>query len=67
MLTLSEISKAYGGKVLFNEATLQVNREDRIGLVGPNGAGKSTLFGIILGEESADSGKVMKERNVNFG
>ncbi len=67
MLTLSEISKAYGGKVLFNEATLQVNREDRIGLVGPNGAGKSTLFGIILGEESADSGKVMKERNVKFG
>ena len=67
MLTLSEISKAYGGKVLFNEATLQVNREDRIGLVGPNGAGKSTLFGIILGDESADSGKVMKERNVKFG
>jgi ATP-binding cassette subfamily F protein 3 len=67
MLTLSEISKAYGGKVLFNEATLQVNREDRIGLVGPNGAGKSTLFGIILGEESADTGKVMKERNVVFG
>jgi ATP-binding cassette subfamily F protein 3 len=67
MLTLSEISKAYGGKVLFDEATLQVNREDRIGLVGPNGAGKSTLFGIILGEEQADSGKVMKERNVVFG
>ena len=67
MLTLSEISKAYGGKVLFNEATLQVNREDRIGLVGPNGAGKSTLFGIILGEESSDSGEVIKERNVNFG
>jgi ATP-binding cassette subfamily F protein 3 len=67
MLTLSEISKAYGGKVLFDEATLQVNREDRIGLVGPNGAGKSTLFGIILGEESADSGQIIKERSVNFG
>ncbi|MGH7989328.1 MAG: ABC-F family ATP-binding cassette domain-containing protein, partial [Limisphaerales bacterium] len=67
MLTLSEISKAYGGRVLFAEATLQVNREDRIGLVGPNGAGKSTLFSIILGDGSADSGKVMKERNVTFG
>jgi ATP-binding cassette subfamily F protein 3 len=44
-----------------------VNREDRIGLVGPNGAGKSTLFGIILGEESADSGQIIKERSVNFG
>jgi len=44
MLTLSDISKAYGGRVLFAEAALQVNRGDRIGLVGPNGAGKSTLF-----------------------
>jgi ATP-binding cassette subfamily F protein 3 len=67
MLTLSEISKAYGGRVLFAGVTLQLNREDRIGLVGPNGAGKSTLFSIILGEEEADSGEVMKERNVVFG
>src|SRR5271155_3046597 len=67
MLTLSEISKAYGGRVLFADVTLQLNREDRIGLVGPNGAGKSTLFSIILGEESTDAGKVMKERNVVLG
>jgi len=67
MLTLSDISKAYGGRVLFDEVSLQINREDRIGLVGPNGAGKTTLFSIILGEESADAGKVMKERNVVFG
>jgi ATP-binding cassette subfamily F protein 3 len=67
MLTLSEISKAYGGRVLFADVTLQLNRADRIGLVGPNGAGKSTLFSIILGEEEADSGQVMKERNVVFG
>ncbi|HEY3932079.1 MAG TPA: ABC-F family ATP-binding cassette domain-containing protein [Verrucomicrobiae bacterium] len=67
MLTLSEISKAYGGRVLFAAVTLQLNREDRIGLVGPNGAGKSTLFSIILGDEEADSGKVMKERNVVLG
>ena len=49
MLTLSGITKAYGGRTLFSDVTLQLNREDRIGLVGPNGAGKSTLFGIILG------------------
>src|SRR2546421_8145325 len=67
MLTLSGISKAYGERVLFEDATLQVNRQDRIGLVGPNGAGKTTLFSIILGEESADAGKVMLERNVTFG
>src|ERR1700690_203564 len=67
MLTLSEISKAYGGRILFDDVTLQLNREDRIGLVGPNGAGKSTLFSMILGDEESDSGKVVKERNVAFG
>jgi ATP-binding cassette subfamily F protein 3 len=67
MLTLSGISKAYGGHVLFADATLQVNRQDRIGLVGPNGAGKSTLFSLILGGESADEGEVILERGVSFG
>jgi ATP-binding cassette subfamily F protein 3 len=67
MLTLSGISKAYGGRVLFADATLQVNRQDRIGLVGPNGAGKSTLLSIILGAESADTGEVTMERGITFG
>ena len=67
MLTLSGITKAYGGRTLFADVTLQLNREDRIGLVGPNGAGKSTLFSIILGEESADDGEIITERNVNIG
>src|SRR6266850_2414411 len=67
MLTLAGISKAYGERVLFADATLQVNRQDRIGLVGPNGAGKTTLFSIILGEESADTGKTSCERGVTIG
>src|SRR6266576_6335903 len=67
MLTLSDITKAYGERVLFAEATLQVNREDRIGLVGPNGAGKTTLFSIILGEDKPDEGKITLERGVSFG
>jgi len=44
MLTISQLSKSFGGRVLFENASLQVNRGDRVGLVGPNGAGKSTLF-----------------------
>ena len=67
MLTLSGISKAYGERVLFADATLQVNRGDRIGLVGPNGAGKTTLFSILLGEESADTGETTCERGVSIG
>ncbi|RYD35591.1 MAG: ABC transporter ATP-binding protein [Verrucomicrobiaceae bacterium] len=67
MLQLSNISKAYAGRVLFEQVSLQLVRGDRIGLVGPNGAGKSTLFSIILGEESPDSGKVLLERGITFG
>ncbi|MES2707886.1 MAG: ABC-F family ATP-binding cassette domain-containing protein [Verrucomicrobiota bacterium] len=67
MLQLNNISKAYAGRVLFEQVSLQLVRGDRLGLVGPNGAGKSTLFNIILGEEAPDSGKVLLERGITFG
>jgi len=67
MLSISGVSKSFGGRTLFAEASLQVNRQDRIGLVGPNGAGKTTLFSLILGNESPDEGKIALERNVTLG
>lgn len=67
MLTLSGISKAFGERVLFSDATLQVNRQDRIGLVGPNGAGKTTLFSFILRQAEPDAGQITSERGVSVG
>ena len=67
MLTICELSKAYGGRVLFADASLQVNPGDRIGLVGPNGAGKSTLFSLILEEEVPDNGKIIFDRRAVAG
>jgi ATP-binding cassette, subfamily F, member 3 len=67
MLTISQVSKAFAGRVLFEDASLQVNRGDRVGLVGPNGAGKSTLFSLILGEASPDEGKVSLEKAATVG
>ncbi len=67
MLTLSNVAKSYGDRVLFADAALQVNRGDRIGLVGPNGAGKSTLFSLILKEEPADDGRIAIERDAVVG
>ena len=58
MITLSGVEKAHGGRILFGDVSLQINRGDRLGLVGPNGAGKTTLFNIILDEESTDAGTV---------
>lgn len=67
MLTVSGISKSFGGRTLFADVTFQVNREDRIGLVGPNGAGKSTLFSLILGKDSPDEGTITFQRGVSLG
>jgi ATP-binding cassette subfamily F protein 3 len=67
MLTVSQLSKSFSGRILFDEVSLQVNRGDRIGLVGPNGAGKSTLFSLILGETSPDSGQITFEKSAAIG
>lgn len=67
MLTISGMTKAFGARVLFGDATLQVNRGDRVGLVGPNGAGKSTLFSLILGHDTPDEGEVAIERGSEIG
>ena len=67
MLTISGISKAFAGRTLFADVTMQVNRQDRIGLVGPNGAGKTTLFSLILRSESPDTGEITFERNATVG
>ena len=67
MLSVSNIAKAYAGRTLFTDASLQVNREDRIGLVGPNGAGKTTLFRLILRQEEPDDGQVTFQRGIRVG
>src|SRR5260370_3354520 len=67
MLTVSQLSKSFSGRLLFDEVSLQVNRGNRIGLVGPNGAGKSTLFSLILGETSPDRGQIAFEKSATIG
>ncbi len=67
MLTVAQVSKSFGGRTLFEEASLQVNRGERIGLVGPNGAGKSTLFSLILKDATPDEGRVAIERGATIG
>jgi ATP-binding cassette, subfamily F, member 3 len=67
MLTVSQLSKSFGGRVLFDEAALQVNKGDRIALIGPNGTGKTTLFSILLGLEIPDKGEIVLQRGVVVG
>jgi ATP-binding cassette subfamily F protein 3 len=67
MISIRDISLAFGGQELFEGASLQLNRGDRYALVGPNGAGKSTLFRMILGEIAPDEGEVEIKRGTVLG
>lgn len=67
MLTISQVTKAFSGRVLFSDVSLQVNRGNRIGLIGPNGAGKSTLFSLILGQDSPDEGTIVLQKSARVG
>jgi len=67
MITFNNVSKAYGGQVLFVEASFQLNPGEKVGLVGPNGAGKTTVFRMITGEESPDEGEVSLPKRVSVG
>lgn len=66
MITLNEISKKIGTRVLFDNVCASFNSGNRYGLTGPNGAGKSTLLKIMMGLEDATSGTVTLPKKVGF-
>ena len=67
MLTLSNLSKRFGPKILFREVSLRMMRGEKMGLVGANGAGKTTLFSILLQEVDEDQGMIEWERGTRIG
>ncbi len=64
---VDKVSKSFGGRMLYGDATLQLNAGERWALVGPNGAGKTTLLKIIMGVESADEGTVSFAKDMTIG
>ena len=67
MITVNNLSKNYGKKVLFENISFNINRGEKIGLIGPNGSGKSTFFSLILGEVEPSCGEVRVNKNTNIG
>lgn len=67
MISIKNISKRYGTRVLFSDVSFDVLAGGKIGLVGRNGHGKTTLFRIISGEEEPDEGKVFRPNNYSIG
>lgn len=67
MIHFAKVSKQYGPRILYKNASFQINQGEKIGLVGPNGAGKTTIFRILMNEEGIDSGSVSKPERVVIG
>ncbi len=64
LLTLKDITHAYGGPPLLDNACVQIEEGDRICLLGRNGAGKSTLMHLINGDIKPDSGDIIRRQGV---
>jgi ATP-binding cassette subfamily F protein 3 len=67
VIQLDDVSKGFGGQVVFRDVTWRIADRERIGLVGPNGAGKTTLCRILAGLEEPDTGQISRGRNVTVG
>jgi ATP-binding cassette subfamily F protein 3 len=67
MLAVSGLAKSFGGRRLFANVSLQLTPGRRVALVGPNGAGKTTLLEILIGDQSPDSGEVIRPAGSRIG
>ncbi len=66
LLTMEHISKGFTDRILFDDVSLGINENDRIGVIGINGTGKSTLLKMIAGLISPDSGTITKGKSLKI-
>ncbi len=68
-LTLENITKSYGEKVLFQNITLHIDKGQKIGLIAKNGSGKTTLMRVIAGREGSEGeqAKIVMRKDIRIG
>ena len=67
MIDFQNVSKSYGARDIFADASFRVEKGEKVGVVGPNGSGKSTLFAMICDELSADKGEITVPKKMRIG
>ncbi|MBO46302.1 MAG: glycosyl transferase family 1 [Planctomycetes bacterium] len=67
MITVEDLDYRYGSQILFQEASLKVEDNWKVGLIGPNGSGKTTLFRLITEQEVPEGGSVSVPNRVRIG
>ena len=67
MISVSNLEKSFGDRILFTGASFQLNPGERYGLVGANGSGKTTLLSIMSGDLDASDGSVSVPKALRMG
>ena len=67
MISIEDVTVAYGGYVLLDQINFHISETDKIGLVGKNGAGKSTILKLISGIQNPTSGRIDKPNDITVG
>src|SRR5688572_17116772 len=67
MISVSNLAKEFGERVLFAEASFQLNPGERYGIVGANGSGKTTLLSILSGDTPSSAGSVSIPKSARLG
>ena len=67
IIEMDHITKRFGERILINDFTYILLRDDRVGIVGRNGCGKSTLLNMIAGRVQPDSGTITRGETVRIG
>ena len=65
-LSVENISKAYGERVLFENVSFGINKDQKIALIAKNGAGKSSLLKILIGQDTPDTGLVVSRKGLKI-
>jgi len=66
MISVQNVTKAFGPKKLFEDVNVSFSPGNRYGLTGPNGAGKTTFMKILAGDEEADTGAVLRPKKLGI-
>ena len=60
---VKDVSKSFDGRPILKKISMEMYPGEIVGLLGPNGSGKSTLYSTVIGEQPADSGKILVKGN----
>jgi ATP-binding cassette subfamily F protein uup len=66
ILTCDSLAKSFGSRSVFNDISLSLHDDDRLGIIGPNGAGKSTFLQILGGGMNPDQGSVSVRKGIRL-